>query len=818
MYSVKNASEASLLADEMLAPVANSGRRTMIPTLAVQFHIAHLSEHAIRFAEAMSESMKGSIGSQTDYPLALEKAVLKYILHSYYAEVQSKVPLMSSPADIASLLDSRAPMHEIETKDDFAFFKTVHLPELTAINDRIKQLEGQVDMLRGLRYIPSFSALDLSKDMERLVGRRGFKKAGETFVTRLTSNSPLSDEQNSRLNDVVQRVMAELEQAGKNRTNMNLWELIVLVDRVANEESSIPMFINPNVHAMMAQSAFAVLPLEASRQMLLVRAPMQASGDYDNAPEAAEGLQSDKDMSDKLNYDLSGSNDVIAMSLSEVIIHAAVRSIAGSVLTLNDITLPLSGHPFYTILNSMFQDGQDLFLPKIESEFFAEWLKLAEMGSKSPLKTDDVRVKLDNAMLRDRNNIPKQFITDLEETITKKLPDMIEKYMEKRTVYRSYLQAPADRTIFRNNASVDTIRRSEAVRIESDLPFIVHERLPIAKPASSDEAYVMANKLDNETIVDGQSAAPAAALIAQLFKHKKPRDNSASLTFNHKSVLMRIKRDLNDPNMTPELNNASKMQLRLSEIVNGGTFDYRDDMSLFEERSHDNVMAMPRSYVHLMSRTVAHHYPDSSVSFGTVRGQLALGLNTRWADAIAAIATQINRVYSTMSFGQVVQEPTIIEEYRAKSYLARKTDFNSYFIKFDLLNNPRVSRFLTSFHTEKMLREKIDLETMDKLHKMELYINQALATDVLAYSEAIAKSINANFSYNSEGMQIFRDFVTGDLSERDLVKLKDPGVVAVFSTLMSMVFDQLDKKDTVMTLIIIETLLKNIDDEANANE
>lgn len=805
-YSTSNANNGLDLADSLLAPVANSGRRTMIPTLVVQHHMAELATHVSKYAEVIGDAMKGTLGAQTDYPLALKKVILDYALNTYYPQLQAKSPLISSPGNVTGMLDSKEPMATIEAGEDFAFFKAVHYPQLAKIRQDIKELSDSINLVRGIRFIPSFSAKDMLRDIQKLVGRRGLKADGKTRVEYL-GGSEMNDEQMSVINDILARAEAELEKAARQNSNMHLWELIVLVDRIANENADIPMLVHPGVHTMMAQAAFVVLPVETSASMLLVR--QATSDEYADEPEAQAGWQSTAEIDGMLSLDAASRAEPMKIMVVDMLLSMLVRKMSDVDITLNDLTLPLAAHRISDLVKDFFVNGQDLFLPKIESEFLDEWLKLAEMGAKTPLKTDDLRIRLDNALLRDRNNIPRKFIEALEENITKHIGDMIQKHSERLAVYRPYLQAPAERTVFRATTTVDDVRRSGAVRIETDQPFFHHERLTVAKPAGSDEAYVMANKIDNDTIIDGAPAASAAGLVHDLFKHKQPTAFNVSKQFDYRTAMDTMLKD-HQNGVIPEIMTNDRTRLLLSELVSGGVYEYRDDTRLFEERGYNLPMAMPRSYVRLDNVVTVHEYPASAVSFGVVSGQMAVGLHVRWAHAIYDIATRMNRVYSTQIVGNVVQEPSIVQDYRSKNYLERKVAFLQYFTPIDVMDNPRVMRFLTSLHTQKMARERLDLDIMDRLQKTDLFINNALMQDIRSYSSAIAMSIEANFSPESPGMQIFRDFVSGDLSERDLMRLREPAVVAVFNTLMQMIFDRLEKKDTILTLVIIEELMSEM--------
>ena len=61
------------------------------------------------------------------------------------------------------------------------------------------------------------------------------------------------------------------------------------------------------------------------------------------------------------------------------------------------------------------------------------------------------------------------------------------------------------------------------------------------------------------------------------------------------------------------------------------------------------------------------------------------------------------------------------------------------------------------------------------------------------------------------GFQTFAKFVRGEATDADIGLMRDPAVLTVFNSLVSVTFDALEKKDTIITLILIRELMEQID-------
>lgn len=808
MYTVSTASDSRKLIDNILGPVANSARKTIIPTLAAQHHMANLSEHMQMFADQMAMSMSSAIGNKVDYPTALRRAILKHVLDSYYPELQKNSPLIATPSNITGMLSSTDDMAQVEAGEDFPFFKEVHFPQLADIKFRIDELRDSISLTRGLRFIPSFMASDFHNGVAKIVGKSGLKPAGIKRLNALlsldipTDDSKRSDEQKllvTNIGDILQRVEAITNVAAGNTISMNLWELIILVDRETAIDPNIPAIAPSDMHFIMNQHRLAVLPVGAETDLSIKLASPSEDRDA-NMHEYLDLVA---------GWGVTTEDNGLDINLIDIVLNMAYRATSDLPASIGVVTLPLSVHPMSSIVNTMFNEGQDIFVPKIESAFMDEWLKIAAMGPKSPMKTEDLRIRLDNAIHRDRNSIPRRFIEALEEIITTRTNELYERYVDKRTVYKPIVHAPLDTTAFRVDASHDSIRHDEGVRVEASVPVIFHSHVAISKPAGSAEGYVLANKIDNDLIVESQPAAGPAAIMSELFRHRDPNETTKSHIVNYNTVMDRIKYDFG-MDMTLDLRATGHQTLRVSDLLDGhgGTFYFKEDAELFAEREHVNSMSLPRTNVTMNQSAVIHQYANSAVQFGVIGGTLASGLNARWADVIMDAATRVCKLYATTGMGAVEREPNIVETYTSKSYIERKVNFNTYFVPVDIVGHSSVWRFLNSFHTQKMVRERIDTEVLYKLDRHHLFVNMTLYQDIINYSATIANSLISNFDADSEGLKLFRDFINGRLSEQDMMKLRNPAAAAVFNTTMALVFDKIDKRDTIVTLIVVQALME----------
>jgi hypothetical protein len=789
------------LIDSMLGSVSNSGRKTLVAPLAIQHHLAHFSEHMQLFIDAIVEGYKGASTSNIDNSELLRAALTNHILESYYPEIQKLAPLVSSPTNLGAILESHDPMWEVEKGEDFPFFKTVHFPQLRDLHTSMRSILENVDITNGLRYIPSYYAPKLYAHMEtEMKSRHSFQKSNKR-IKKLGEllGSEITDAELAHINQAMSRVFGEVKKLADAHAVTNLWELIVLADRAVSDTDQ-PMFCGTDVHMRLMHSALSVLPTDVA-----VSVPLS----YVNNPDLV-----DEDNGISRSDDVADIENGVAPMIGDIFEHMlliAGRTARGISIRLNDITLPVNLHPISVTLTSIFKEGMRELLPDIQSEFLGRWLELAAKGSKTPVKYDDFKVKMDNALHVDRNAIPRAFDDHLFKMVGSLPEELVRKYVEKRSVYTSMIEAPIDRTLIRITDTVDELRSTARVRLESDQPFTYYGDKVIRKEGSTNEAFILRSKIDSNIAVDGEMAEGVAKIVAELYKLRQPDVQSMDKEFSYAEFIRNLRHDQGDKvRRTRDITANGDTELRLSNVLRGGEFQYKDDFVLFREHAHNNEMSMPRTMIRLHQQSIIHDYPNGSVAYGTISGMLASDLFSRWAGTITALATRVARVYSAAPFAEVAKELTVVTQYQSTSYLKRSTGFDTFYSPMDVMTDDSVWRFLSAMQTQKLARDKIDIEVLEKLKRHELFVNSSLLIDIENYASSVAKSVINNFNVESEGFQTFAKFVAGTATDADMGKMRDPRVLTVFNSLVTVTFDALEKKDTIITLILTKALMNEI--------
>lgn len=798
-YVANNSSTTRAIVENMLGPVANSGRRALVAPLAVQHHLANFNAHVTQYIDAIVEGYRGASTSNVDNSALLRAALTRHILEVYYPELQKLAPLVSSPSNLGEVLESHAPMWEVEKGEDFPFFRAVHLPQLRELSENLRKTLDPVRLTHGLRFIPSYYTPDLLAFIKKEMSSRHSLQASSKRIKRLseTLGVAIADEELSHINITMSRVVGELEELATAHAITNLWELIVLADRSAADNDQ-PLFCGTDVHMRMMHSAYAVLPVNTA-----VSIPLSYVYNTDVDDEDA-GIQRDDDVSD-----IAAGKAQLIGDIFEMMLIIAARTAKGKTIRINDITLPIAIHPIADTMDSIFTEGLRELLPTVKSEFLDHWLNLAKMGPKTPVKYDDLRVKLDTAMHVDKNAIPRAFDDHLYE-ICGTLPEaLIKRYVDKRSVYTTIIETPIERTQLRITDTVDSIRESGRVRIESDQPFSFYPDKSLTKPAASDEGFLLLNKVDGGTVVDGEMASGVSAIVADLYKLKQPDLVTIDKEFTYKEFVSRLRFDQGKPR-TLDLTSSGPTELRLSNVLTGASFTYRDDVMLFREHNFTQDMSMPRTLVRVKHESVIHEYANSAHAYGVISGVLANDMASRWARTVMLLSTRVARVYSAEGFAEVRNEARIVEQYQSSSYLKRVTKFDDWYAKMNIAFDEKVWRFLSAMQTQKMARDKIDLNILEKIKRHTLYVNAALLGDIHSYANSVSTSIIENFNVESEGFQLFANFVDGRLTDTQMGRMRDPQVITVFNSLMSVTFDSLEAKDTVITLILIAEIMRII--------
>lgn len=799
-FVVSNQSTTMALIDSMLGSVSNSGRKTLVAPLAIQHHLAHFSEHMQLFIDAIVEGYRGASTSNVDNSELLRATLTNHILEVYYPEIQKLAPLVSSPTNLGAILESHDPMWEVEKGEDFPFFKTVHFPQLRDLHTSMRQILESVDVTNGLRYVPSYYAPTLYAHLESemksrhslTLSSKRIKKLGELLGSEVT------DSELAHINQAMSRLFGELKKLSDAHAVTNLWELMVLADRAVSDTDQ-PMFCSTDVHMRLMHTALSILPTDVG-----IDVPLSYVNNPD-LPEEDNGVARSEDVTDIENG--------VAPMIGDMFEHLLVivgRTAKGISVRLNDITLPVNIHPISTMVTDIFKEGMRELLPDIQSEFLGRWLELAAKGSKTPVKYDDFKVKMDNALHVDRNAIPRAFDDHLFKMVGSLPEELIRKYVEKRSVYTSLIETPIERTLLRITDSVDEIRSTARVRLESDQPFAWYGDKVIRKQGSTNEAFILRSKIDSNIAVDGEMAEGVAKIVAELYKLRQPDRDDIDKEFSYAEFIRNLRNDMGDVRRIRDITANGDTELRLSNVLRGGEFQYKDDFVLFREHGHRNEMSMPRTMIRLHQESIIHDYPNSSVAYGTVSGMLASDLFSRWAGTITSLATRVARVYSAAPFAEVSKELNIVTQYQSTSYLKRSTEFSTFYSQMDVMTDNSVWRFLSAMQTQKLARDKIDIEVLEKLKRHELFVNSSLLTDIENYAASVAKSVIDNFNVESEGFQTFAKFVAGKVTDADMGKMRDPRVLTVFNSLVTVTFDALEKKDTIITLILTKALMNEI--------
>ena len=517
----------------MLNTVSNSGRKTLVAPLATQHHLANFAEHMELFIDAVIEGYGGASTANVDNSELLRAALINHILEVYYPEIQRLAPLVSSPSNLGAILDSHEPMWEVEKGEDFPFFRTVHYPQLERLANKMKSTLADVDVTSDLRYVPSYFAPDLfnflSTDMK---SRHSFQANSKRIkVLSETLGVEIDSTDLAKINQSLARMFGELKRLSDARAVTNLWELIVLTDRnVADNDQ--PMFCGTDVHMRLMHTAVSILPTDTR-----IGVPMS----YVSAKTDPEdgGVHTDEH-----GKSFGENAKPLEGDIFEMMLIIAAKTAKGMPIYLNDITLPVSIHPIASTLTSVFKEGMKELLPDLKSEFLNLWLDLASKGAKTPVKYDDIRVKMDTALHMDRNNIPRAFDDHLFSMVGTLPEKLISKYVEKRSVYYPYIEAPLERTQFRVAASVAEIREKGEVRIDSEQPFSKYEDKTIKKRASTDEAFILKSKVDAGIVVDGQMATSVSEIVADLYKLKQPDITTWDREFSYRNFIQRLEADV----------------------------------------------------------------------------------------------------------------------------------------------------------------------------------------------------------------------------------------------------------------------------------
>lgn len=807
IVSNSNSDSVRALSSQILGNIRSAGRESTIPSIMNQKHMMEYGEHVIAYANTIANAAPhGAFGLQKIIKLSiLEKSLTEY------AELVKTVSFFDSDGKLAKLLDSKEPMATIETAEDFPVFQYTHAPQLQKIYNEIKSIRKNVDVLSHVRYIPSFDPHTVVSIVRELREEGVIKtvkditaadKAAESFQGYISGSKKASTE--------VALLLARLEETAakfeEQQISFNLWELLVIADSEFEDSPEMPLLMGTSVHHALSQTAYPVLPFSSygALDAMVVHAP----ADKDKS-DVSGGWIPFKDIS-KAAKDALLSHSVTGEAADARLKHviANIVFIAATQyrpLMVGDITLPIGASPAYGMMQEIFAKGYRSFFTEVESDYFGFWRRMAQRTGQT-LRTAEIETQIDTAVYKDANAIPAAFLQKFEAEIQTAIPSLLDDYISKKYVYTPIAYAPHENTTFKCESSIQEVRDGMSIRITSDFPVALFDKFLVKKPAGSEEALLLSNKMDGGNIFKGSNVDTVIPLMESYFQHIEPQQYDLSRNYSidaaEASIIsdarLGIIRDLSEP---------VPASMKISDILQGSSMRIRDDMEILRSSETTMPMTLARTATRLSINQNVIHMPNEAATFGVVQGSIANPNSLVWAKVVQELVARVYRRYLFTPIAEVRKELKIAHKYENKSYLRRKADFEVLFTKVNITDHVRMNRFLSHYLITRVIGEKLDLHVFDHLNRADLWVNSSLHTDLTTYALAIAKVIKENFNTQGTGLKTFIEFVRGDLTEVDMIKLKTPGVSSVINAILDMTMVQANKDNTIITLVLLNKFI-----------
>jgi hypothetical protein len=663
---------------------------------------------------------------------------------------------------------------------------------LAHIHQEIDTLKGSINIIRSARFIPSTTSKVMLEAVERLeVGSL------HTLINKHRADGvPSLPQLKGKSASIADVLLENLKESAKRydglNSSLNLWEILVLADTTFDMGGQMPLLMSSNVHSALTQSSFPVLPY-----------PVDGAELFQTEATADTGSDSGWYSIDADDEETKVTRADIGVILANVIYIAAREN---RPLRLHDITLPISVLTVYPMLVEIFSKGYRAFFPEVESEFF-KYFKLMATRSTQTMRTLQVLADIDNAVLRDASNIPSAFLQKFELGLNNHMTELLDSYFRKKYVYDPLIYAPHDRTTFRTDTTVQDLRNGQPLEVLTDFPVLLLDRYIVSKPAGSDEAILLSNKMNKGAIFKGVPVGEVTPLLETYFQHVEPIQNTIRLNYNMEDVEGRIAYDI-DNNIVRDFRKSYGAGLRLSDVVQGAPLSARDDMEILRESTTNIPILLKSTETRLEMEQKVFHYPKESIIFGAVRGVLATPSSLLWTEVMTNIVTRIYGSYMGATAGTVEKEIRVQHLYENRTYLKRKSSFSSLFTKVNFTDYHRFERFLSHYLVSQVVGDKLDLSVFDVLQRADLWVNTSLDKDIRTYATAVARAVKENFNEKGKGVQTFIDFIDGKLNESDMIKLKMPAVGAVVSAMLKLTMEHANKENTYITLILLRRFVE----------